>query len=557
MADDRLALSVTSAGGRTTRWGGGELNSKDVPTGLSFSTSIPGGFKDMSCALMRRLEIDYPDEALFDSVKVYGPGAETVWEGRMVQFPRQQADQFSVQPGAVGWAAHLRDDPSFREIFVDVDLGKWGGSSVQRQLDLIALGFNPNGTQVVPDVTTGVPSLQAVLQAPWAAPGAGGTAKIADGIYDSGGIPIGSVYYAWTNANLGAGAPWTWQVFLDADDRFASGFDNTANLAAAGPGTGTLTATTATRTFALASLFYNGASGGADLTGYTLFWTKLAVYGTHGLTKQGTASATEAQGFFASDVVANVVSRSAPLLTYTTGAAGSIASTTFVIPHLSFTDPTTAEDAISLVNGYHLYEWGVYDNRQFFWRPPDPGRCTWEARLSDGAQVSLEGDDANNIFNGVFVTYSDPSGRRSTVGPPGSVADATDATLVDTSVTNPVNAHGIPRRWGRLEISNTTTQAGAIQLGAVWLAEHNLPARRGQLTLTGLVQHPTQGKRPVWAVRAGDYIRIADRPNDPVRRIIETSYSHDSRQLTATLDNTVFKIEAIMERMGINLVGVI
>jgi hypothetical protein len=119
-----------------------------------------------------------------------------------------------------------------------------------------------------------------------------------------------------------------------------------------------------------------------------------------------------------------------------------------------------------------------------------------------------------------------------------------------------VNAHGIPRRWAKLEISQVTTAAGAIQLGQVWLAEHNLPSRRGQIVLTADVNHPTQGKRPVWQVRAGDYITIVDRPNDPRRRIIETTYDHDTRRLTCSLDNTVFKLEAIMERIGVDLVGV-
>ena len=179
-------------------------------------------------------------------------------------------------------------------------------------------------------------------------------------------------------------------------------------------------------------------------------------------------------------------------------------------------------------------------------------------RLSDGAHLDFEGDTAPAVYNGVVVRYTDPAGAVKRVGPPNATnVDATDSSLADTTTTNPVNSHGIPKRYATLDISQVTTQAGAIQLGAVWLAEQALPQRRGQVVITGTAHHPTAGDQPTWRVRAGDWIRIADHPNNQPRRIIATSYDNDSATVTCSLDNTSHKLDAILGRLGAGLIGVI
>ena len=151
----RLAVSVTDATARVTRWGSDEPDAMNIPQGLSFSTSMPGGFKDCTLGLPRRIDIDFPDLNLYDDVKVYAPGGQSVWEGRVAQLPREHGDSFSVQVGCVGWSAHLRDDPSFREIYVDRDLSRWGTSSVQRKTNAVAVNEGPTDASVAPEATTG------------------------------------------------------------------------------------------------------------------------------------------------------------------------------------------------------------------------------------------------------------------------------------------------------------------------------------------------------------------------------------------------------------------
>jgi hypothetical protein len=107
-----------------------------------------------------------------------------------------------------------------------------------------------------------------------------------------------------------------------------------------------------------------------------------------------------------------------------------------------------------------------------------------------------------------------------------------------------------------LDIGPVTTDAGAVQLGYVWLAEHSLPQRRGTITVAGQVEHPTEGPVPPWRVKAGDSIKVTDLADDEPRRIIETRYSRGSDSLVASVGNPDYKLDAILERIGVQLVGV-
>ncbi len=552
---DSLTLVVDRLDGTQVRWGPQEPEGWKIPQGLSFSTGTPGGFTDLTCELLRRIDIDQDDENLLGDVTVYGPGAEIVWQGRFKEFPRQTGHGNTTTPGAEGWVAHLRDDASFRDIYVDRDLTRWQGPGVAESLALTAAAFSPVAATIVPDLSAA--SLKTGISDTWVV----GARPMCEPFYDAQAIPIGSLYYAWkrdTTTVDNADANWAWQALLSTNDTNTA-FDTTGSLRAAGPGTGTLTATTSTKLFAVLQ-FYYGTSGGIAGTDYAIYWTCLAIYGNHGLTKRGSESATAAKGFYASDVIPHVLSNAAPLLNYTTGTDGTIVNTSTVLEQLCFLDPTTAEEAVKKVNNVHLFDWGVWENRTFSFKAPDDSD-PWQVRIGDGVYFKADGPTGDETFNGVVVKYTDPAGQTRYVGPTGATkVHATDASLLDASATNPVNKAGIPKKWALLELSDPNTLAGATAVGAVFLLDRAQPQRRGELEITGFVTHPVKGKRPAWAVRAMDYITITDTTNTDIstpRRIIATKYDHDSRKLTATLDNNAHTLESLLELINASLVGVV
>lgn len=546
--NDRLAVAVEHADGTITRWGPDEWEAEDIPSGLTFSSSVPGGFKDCTLVLPRKITIDYPDLNLFDNVTIYRPGGKTVWEGRVAALPRSHGDSYTITVQCTGWISHLADDPAFQEIYIDRDLSNWGEPSIGRKAGVLATGsYSYGGTSFA----TGFQGAGAVGPSILISFNNYGTLfEICEVVYQGGGVDISAVDYDfYVPRAAGEGGAVTRFVLSKNDE----GLGDIAGPEHRNTPVTNQVASTSESGYKYIRIQseFTGAYLGAS-SGDTYGFANIRVIGTHGLTRFGESPN---DGFLASDVIANVIERACPLLNFTTGMEGSIEETDFPIPHLAFRDPTDAATVVDNANAFNQFEYGVFEDREFFYRETDPERLCWEARLDEGAQVDLEGDDGSEVYNGVFVQYVTGDGKAHTVGPPGSGAETTSTELADTNPENPVNAHGIPSRWIILNIGQTTTEAGAIQLGRVYFAEKSLPQRRGNLTLQGTVNHPSIGTLPVSEVRAGDYIRISDHPTNVPRRIIEANYNHDSRTLTASLDNSSHKMEAILERIGINVIG--
>lgn len=531
----RLHVIVTLPNGQEYRWSPDERLAANQPSGLSFSTTVPGGFSTCTFTLPRDVVKDYPDEALFADVRVVGAGGRVAWEGRVASLPREQGSSRSVTVGAVGWSAHLKDNAAFREIYVDRDLGRWQGPSAARRAALHAANQRATGGEKALDgleLSFPVSSWAAAYQ------------PSSELWYDAAKVPVGSVYYSWSTVGNTNTAGMNWAVFALTDD-VATAYDTSGNLKAAGPGTGTLAATARNRSWAAVQFNWSGgAAAGTENEQWVVKWDTLKVYGAHDMTLRGTEPNA---GFYLSDIVRNVIPRAAPLLTL-----GDIETTSYVIPQAAYLQPTDAESVLMDGNKYELMRMAVWEDRRFnMWRASADTRTVWEARLSEGAQLQLEGDNADSVANGVIVQYTDPYGQPRVIGPTGyTPADTTSSSLLISDTTNAATAAGI-QKYITLSLSFPTDASGAEQIGAVFLREQNLPQRRGTVNLAGLVQHPTDGKVPCWRVRAGDFLRVADRPNDPPREITQTSYGHDGHTVSCSVGGLPNSTEALLERVGI------
>lgn len=526
MDPGRLALTVTHADGRNTRWGYDEIDSGTIPNDLTFSNSTPGGFKNLSCSLLRDLT-PRSDEGLFDNVKVHGPGSQVAWDGRVTQLPRQTGSNTTVQPGAIGWGAHLEDTETFMQVYVNRGLAGWAEVDTARRVAIVT-GTRPYGgvSVEIGDTLLWTPQIdteyadEEVTEVTYRAPP---------------GVTLTAMQYKGSRAG-------TWTAF-ETPTWYGSNDGLTYSSVATLTLDNTLRSASGTgyRRAILRSYLTSGPVTPAAAT-YQQY-TQMALYGDSGVTTHTTA-AGEPNGVYASDVVADIVTNAAPLLTVPTGG---IQATTFAIPHLVFDSPVTAAEAIQRTNAYHGWDWLVWENRNFYYQPAGDG-VEWLARIGDGASLSLEGDSAESILTGIVVAYQD-NGVQMYAGPVGSGMDVESSSLEDASSDNPAVAHGIDR-IPVLSISTPTTAAGAVELGALYLAESNLAARRGQVTLTGEVRHPSEGLVPVWRVRAGDTIKLTDRPGDAPRRIVEVEYQHSTRTATLTLDSTAHKVDALFERIA-------
>lgn len=538
----RLSLDVKSPSGQHYRWAEDERSPSVVPSSLSFSSTVPGGFESLSCALPRKPDVEYGDLERLSTITVYDAAASIVGQYRLEGAPRTSGDQMAVSPAAVGWQAALEDDKSAKGIYRDADMSHWTTISNTYRRVLIAFTLSPVDGSVDNDVTAGTPVINLAIEG-----NASTTAQRCFLTYDAGvGNAIGTIDYIFARGT-NVTSSWDARVETDSTDQWPS-VTQTSNLASGASALGTLTAGSGDR-FGRVTLYTPAGDGGTDGLVHGVIFG-VAVWGNHGLTHR--TNGTEV-GLFASDIISHAVSNFAPALAITTD---SIVASSAIIPHLVFYEPTTVAEIISAANRFELYDWATWEGQNgqptFFYYPRGARGKSWRSRVAP-AELAEVGPDVQRLWNGVIVRYQDVDGTTRTVGPTGSGADTESVYVTDSDPDNPANQRGI-RRWDILDMGIVSTAAAATVVGRLFLEQANQLDTSGQAQLVGYVEDDRGVIWPASHVRAGDTISFIDAADTSARRIVKASYDHSSRTTSVDLDAPPDGLAALLERLQATLV---
>lgn len=537
-----IACSVTLGDGRVRRYGFDEIEAEDRPDGFEFSTSNPGGFGAASITLPRPFgPSEWENQQnLYAHVEVYGPMG-TVYEGFVSATPQASATSVTLQLS--GWSAVLEKHETFRQIFVDRDLSRWGPGSGELTKDTLAAFNAPiNEPAVETNTSTSLPDLKLNLDG-------GQVNAFARATYDAGaGQTIESIYYDMISK---ATASYSGAVGVMSDDeQSASSFTSDLMTGTNSSSSGTFTPSPDYR-YGVIEMYLTGTvgSGGASMT-----LRSLAVFGNHGLTKRGDAPN---QGYYQSDVLAYALDQ-VPSLTYSLG--DSIEQTVVVIQHLTFTEDTSIRSVVEQMtalggNQNVANDWGVYENREFYWKSPGTYGRTWYVRRDQVATDTSDGPDAERRVAGIKINYTDASGVSKSVGPPGSNSDYETTDLLDPDPDNP--AHRIPGAFKSENIGIAPEEVAtgfsqlAVNAGIMILNERNRMDWRGDISVTGEVEDQHGNRFPVSLIRAGDRIVVSDSPDTSPRTINSTSYDHASLTTTASIGAPPESLEAMLGQLAL------
>src|SRR5258708_34463331 len=126
MDPGRAVLALIRPDGTEKRLGGDEPDAEQIPKGLGWGTTIPGGYADIAWDLARDPSVDYGDAKLFDEVEVRGIGTEKLYEGYDIAFPGSD-DQSTTTINAMGFQGKLKDNPVFNAIILDAESSRMTG----------------------------------------------------------------------------------------------------------------------------------------------------------------------------------------------------------------------------------------------------------------------------------------------------------------------------------------------------------------------------------------------------------------------------------------------
>lgn len=533
-----LAIELEAADGTRYRWDSEARDPGDRPLGIDFKTRRMDGFADATVTLRRRIDRDYPDTEIYNSVVITGDDGWVAYEGIIVGEPRSVDEGHSITVQCTGWMSTAKY-AKFSQIYVDRGLEGWGQISRERSAYLLATAnYRLYPSEVGADATTRRSSVITRVQDNWVAP----FAPASEAMYDSGpNNAIGAIYYTWRAEGGVGGGFWDSTIFVGSNDHFDSHLEpgtivwRSANLGAtAADKSGYFTAASAQR-FAMVQLTFGQTPGGAAGATYGASWSDLTVYGDHGLSLIG----ADPKGVAASDVITHIIERYCPKLN-----AGGVQETTYPLPQVAFKDRVFPYDAMLEVNAAHLWDLAVWEHRTFHYGPVILVDHDWEVRLSDhGVTGDVPGDTVEDLANGIAVEYDDVATGRTEVLLPLDYPE-----LQDPDIDHPATRHGFLVE-GDLKLGLSTRDV-ALQMGRAALAERNQPKAAGALVIRGHARDRYGTWQPAYRIRAGDTISVMDHPNSRPRLVVETSWNNDSKTMTVALDSTLKRVDAILDRMN-------
>lgn len=534
---------------------------------FTFSNTDPGGLERATFKFKSDWD-NLPSYIEQGNTIIINEGPSIVWAGRLGDIEKNSDADIAVLLTAYGPGIKLKDT-YMSEIYVDRDLNSWTVPIArQRKIAYLADSFSPIDGSVKPDDTSASPAIASEVTGAW------GSAQrpVSESWYDAGpNNLIKSIYYQWTRfGNINpADTNWSWFV-VGSSDELATSYEYTGELRATGPSVGTLSLTTA-RQYAYFRFSYNSGPAASDNEQFGIFWQNVAVYGDHGLTAQG----IDPKGFYASDIVSDVLSRASGITarylepTQEEGYYILGESSPFVIPHLVFRDPVTLEDAITEVNKFHNFSWGTWaaENLAELLKAPGQGffefrgrsvnSPAWELSRSQCSSVQLS-NEFDSLYNQVDVVYTDVAGSQK---------------INTISRYSPVlSLNGITRK-ARLD-GGTMTSAGADQLGTAFLSLISpfAPAR-GTITISGQVNSPGSGQnKEAYHIKAdGSYLILNDVsfPQDlfhpdtvsanrsnafPIKRV-ETTVSGNTYSTAIEVDQTNDLLSILQARLAANIIA--
>jgi hypothetical protein len=354
-----LFAEVTTADGTRYKWNANEAPGSR-PINLSYRSKIGEGFSDASLQLPRRIDLDYADLNLGDTVSIVGADGSIVYEGYVAAMPRELSDRHVIGVTLTGWMAHAKDR-QFQEIYVDRDVGQWGDMPIERKAAHLTGGNSLGDFSYAADMGGLVCAFpnQAL-----------GTFTNSEAWYAAPpSVTISRVGYRGKATSLPAG--WT-QTFMAGDSRAAGSETYTPTL----DDTLRSTSLTTARRY-LAHTIASAGTAATPASGASVVLSKLAVYGSHGLTTHA-GDSTEPDGLYLSDILKNVAQRYCPFLD-----TSGVQTNTYVVQHCAFRDPTFPYDAFLELNKYALWHLGVWDNKQLVYKPYDLTDYDWEIRTDD------------------------------------------------------------------------------------------------------------------------------------------------------------------------------